>query len=161
MITDFVNNGSWDENKLRALDQSVVAMVKEAGVCFSNNADSLVWPPTSDGVFSLKSAWELVRPHANPNPIAQAIEYLECAPKLKVFSWKIMHSIVVTDEKVQGMGIFLASKWVSCGNASETMFHMLISGRIASVVWNFFSNLFGARIFPSESPIIRFYRLYR
>lgn len=104
----FIDNGFWfwDNDILISLvGQEVAAVVKDVKICSSVIPDKIIWMPTSDGLFTLKSAWGLVQPHANVNTVAKAIEKLWCAPKVQLFSWKIMHNIVVTDDKVASMGI--------------------------------------------------------
>ena len=58
VVADFINpNGNWDTHKLlQLLPYPIVAQVHKIKLNKLNQEDEIIWEPTTDGVFTVKSA---------------------------------------------------------------------------------------------------------
>ncbi|WRX29825.1 Ribonuclease H domain - like 10 [Theobroma cacao] len=72
----FYDNGKWDMGKLNdVLPEDVVAEILKISIDLPSD-DRAYWVPTSDGQFTIKSAWEIVRQRQSVVPHPP-----------KIFSW--------------------------------------------------------------------------
>ncbi|KAK9268862.1 hypothetical protein L1049_000627 [Liquidambar formosana] len=61
-INQVLHNGRWDFTSIGSiLSEDTLSDIVDSGVLISGGEDKLIWQPNSDGFFSLKSAWNLVR----------------------------------------------------------------------------------------------------
>lgn len=97
----------------------------------------MVWAPSTSGIFSLSSAWELVRGRSNIFALSKFYWHKVYPTKESVFLWRLLHRALPTDSAIGRKGIYIVSKCI-CGttnNQIECAAHLLLGSEIARQVW--------------------------
>lgn len=92
-VADFVSpNSTWDIEKLNNYAPHLVTIIKAISLSSQNIPDFPIWGPTSNDLFSVKSATWLTNdlPTTNPWPF-KWIWNLDISPKITIFLWQICH----------------------------------------------------------------------
>lgn len=114
-----------------------------------------IWKPASNGVFTTKSAWEILR-HKNPTAVTLDKCWHDRVPvTIYIFWWKILHNWLPVEEILREKGIQLASK-CQCCKARETIHHVLIENDEVQRVWNWYSALFQVTNREDDNCLQRF-----
>lgn len=79
LVVEFLGNDVWNKDKLsRWLPFIMVSQITKIPIR-SDNSDKAVWAPTSDGYFSLLSAWEQIRQWKN-EPVVAKVAWCHLLP---------------------------------------------------------------------------------
>ncbi|OVA11456.1 Ribonuclease H domain [Macleaya cordata] len=110
----------------------------------SADVDSRLWALTTDGIFTVKSAFLQIR-NSNPScPFARFFWAKFIPKKLSVFFWRAINRVVPVDARIQNYNISLASGCVCCRQRYiESFDHLFQHGDIASPLWDYFAPPFG------------------
>ncbi|KAI5325856.1 hypothetical protein L3X38_034930 [Prunus dulcis] len=101
-LASFVRNGWWDIRKLRAiLCEDLVQQVIYSLVGFNCNLqDSQIWKPAADGIFTVKSAYELLFAEIGwVDSYWDNLWKLKIPPELKIFAWLIYQGKVPSNNQ--------------------------------------------------------------
>lgn len=74
--------------------------------------DSMVWSPSADGLFSVSTAWEIVRKKRNISLVSGLIWNAIAPIKLSFFVWRLLHNFLPLEENLQQKGFKLVSRCV-------------------------------------------------
>ncbi|XP_043725893.1 uncharacterized protein LOC122672496 [Telopea speciosissima] len=145
-------DGLWDQESLNLIDNlDIRDQIRNSNTFFSSRLDKIVWTPASDGIFSVKSTWNVVRIQ---HPTISYFKWLWNASvptKIGFFSWQILNGNVPSDNTLMSLGVPLASKCVCCKEPwRETTNYIFIHGGMATKVWNFFNGLFDIVLIPTQ-----------
>ena len=104
----------------------------------SNLQDSLIWKVTSSGSYTVKACY--LHPKGGVNHEAPVkILWNPCVPtKVGFFAWEVWWGKVLTMEQVKRRGHQLASKCSFCGNAKESLEHLLVH---CPLIWDLWTAL--------------------
>ncbi|KAL9840625.1 putative reverse transcriptase zinc-binding domain-containing protein [Arabidopsis thaliana] len=109
--------------------------------------DSYCWAGNRNGVYSVKSGYELiyhlenkekfVAPSLSPSlfPISVDCWKLKTSPKIQVFLWKSIKGAIIVSERLQTRGIHNYDGCLLCGAVEETVNHILFLCPYARQVW--------------------------
>jgi len=109
--------------------------------------DSYCWAGNRNGVYSVKSGYELiyhlenkekfVAPSLSPSlfPISVDCWKLKTSPKIQVFLWKSIKGAITVSERLQTRGIHNYDGCLLCGAVEETVNHILFLCPYARQVW--------------------------
>ncbi|CAL9017757.1 unnamed protein product [Prunus brigantina] len=127
-VSNFFKEGWWDVEKLRAvLDEDMVQKITCFSVGFGGNSqDAHIWKPTSNGIFTVKSAFQLI--HGGSiwsNACWKGLWSMSIPPKLKVFLWLVFQGKILTNEHRVRRHLALESSCSVCGWHSENIIHTL------------------------------------
>ncbi|CAL9020979.1 unnamed protein product [Prunus brigantina] len=127
-VSNFFKEGWWDIAKLRAvLDEVMVQKITCFPVGFGGNSqDAQIWKPTSNGIFTVKSAFQLI--HGGSiwsNMCWKGLWSMSIPPKLKVFLWLVFQGKILTNEQRVRRHLAVESSCSVCGWHSETIIHTL------------------------------------
>ncbi|KAL6543520.1 hypothetical protein OROHE_010142 [Orobanche hederae] len=140
-IEFFWTNGQWDRNKLISkLPVGICDHICSYPCGPSSNMP--VWTLTSNGDFSYKSTWELVRQKKPTNKILTFCWNSFITPTISIFMVRLFFKWIPTTDGLLRRGI-IANNLCYCCNGVENMAHLFIHGPVAKVVWNYFQNLAG------------------
>ncbi|KAF9608715.1 hypothetical protein IFM89_010847 [Coptis chinensis] len=117
----FEHSRGWISAKLETPDQQ--------------REDSRVWRQSTDGLFTVGSAYVAIRKRANVLPWAKFLWLAEMLPRTLGTGWKILHSAMHTDEKLRGKNFKMASRCCICTVAEETQDHILFECSFAQRCW--------------------------
>lgn len=110
LIQDFWGENHWDWCKL---SEDLPTQIAAKIFMIPPNLDSQaqpVWKLSSDGQFTTKSAWELVRQRSRLNPVLDKCWTSRIPATIAIFGWKVLHHWLPVDETLQRRGIILASR---------------------------------------------------
>ncbi|XP_073273383.1 uncharacterized protein [Primulina huaijiensis] len=154
-VSHFLSGGAWDFDLLCSVVPPSVAETITLIPIASGEHDSAIWVHSSDGVFSLKSAWELVRLRDQVSDIFTPCWGSWLRPTMSFFLWRFWHQWLPVDDVLQRRGFELASK-CQCCEMPETFTHIFIDSPLARSVWHYFGAVFHVRI-----PLTSDLRLFR
>ncbi|XP_075503965.1 uncharacterized protein LOC142541291 [Primulina tabacum] len=144
-VFHFLSEGAWDFDLLCAVvAPSVAEAITLTPIAFGQ-PDLALWIHSSDGAFSIRSAWELVRLRDPVSDILTPCWGRWLRPTMSFFLWRFWHQWLPLDDMLQRRGFELASR-CQCCDMSETFTHVFIDGPIARYVWHFFGAIFRVRI---------------
>ncbi|XP_075497412.1 uncharacterized protein LOC142534428 [Primulina tabacum] len=153
-VSHFLSDGAWDFDLLCSVVPPSVAETITLIPIASGEPDSAIWVHSSDGVFSLKSAWELVRLRDQVSDIFTPCWGSWLRPTMSFFLWRFWHQWLPVDDVLQRRGFELASK-CQCCEMPETFTHIFIDSPLARSVWHYFGAVFHVRI-----PLTSDFRLF-
>ncbi|KAL2246290.1 UNVERIFIED_CONTAM: hypothetical protein Sindi_2897200 [Sesamum indicum] len=97
--------------------------------------DKIVWITTSNGTFSIASAWEAIRVASPRQQLFTDIWHRSLRPTV----W------ILVDERMKRKGFSFASKCQRC-EAEESISHLFVEGAVVRDVWLHFANIFGLQL---------------
>ncbi|OVA15314.1 Ribonuclease H domain [Macleaya cordata] len=108
------------------------------------DSDMRLWAPTTNGSFTVKSAFDQIRDVASVCPFASFYWANFIPIKLSVFFWRALQNAVPVDTRIQNCMVSLASACVCCTQRQiETFNHLFLQGKIAADLWDHFGSYFG------------------
>ncbi|XP_075503964.1 uncharacterized protein LOC142541290 [Primulina tabacum] len=153
-VSHFLSDGAWDFDLLCSVVPPSIAETITLIPIASGEPDSAIWVHSSDGVFSLKSAWELVRLRDQVSDIFTPCWGSWLRPTMSFFLWRFWHQWLPVDDVLQRRGFELASK-CQCCEMPETFTHIFIDSPLARSVWHYFGAVFHVCI-----PLTSDFRLF-
>ncbi|KAL6517060.1 hypothetical protein OROHE_018020 [Orobanche hederae] len=104
-----------------------------------------LWTLSSNGDFSFKTAWDMVRKKRPPNKILSLCWNPFITPTISLFMVRLFFKWIPTPDGLLRRGI-IANNMCYCCNGDENMPHLFIHGPVAKEVWTYFHNLAGIKI---------------
>ncbi|XP_027155903.1 uncharacterized protein LOC113756420, partial [Coffea eugenioides] len=138
LVAEFYSSTGWNiERLLQVLPRSVVNSILQTSVDPALK-DELVWAPSTDGRFTVSSAWDLIRQRRNLSLVWRGIWCPLLPLKMSYLVWRILAGFLPLDDKLRSRGFSLASKCDCCGDSQESLHHIFVQGNLASAVWKHF-----------------------
>ncbi|MCI01383.1 putative ribonuclease H protein, partial [Trifolium medium] len=108
--------------------------------------DQLMWPHTKDGLYSVKSGYNLLRhwqesdnpSSANPNPYSQVwkkLWNLQTIPRHKVIIWRIINKALPVRSELSRRGTLCSILCPRCLQKEETINHVFMDCNHAAMIW--------------------------
>lgn len=144
-VSDYVNgNGNWDRNTLAEfLPVDVLQKILSIPPPnISMPADSLFWKHGPDGSFTTKSAYLAVKKQSNltfPGNFDMVWKW-SGPERLRLFLWKAMHGILLTNSERTRRHLSDCSLCPSCGGHDETLLHVFRDCNRIQLLWNCVNN---------------------
>ncbi|EOY06959.1 Uncharacterized protein TCM_021521 [Theobroma cacao] len=140
-VHKFYNGDVWDIEKLSScLPTSLVDEILQ--IPFDRSQEDVAyWALTSNGDFSLWSAWEAIRQRQTPNALFSLIWHRSIPLSISFFLWRVLNNWIPVELRMKDKGIHLASKCVCC-RSEESLIHVLWENPVATQVWFFFAKSF-------------------
>nr|XP_025692428.1 uncharacterized protein LOC112794656 [Arachis hypogaea] len=157
-VCDYVSDRRWDLNRIAVVlgDDWIPVFRSTKTPEPEMGEDILAWLLTSDGAFSIKSACSL---YLSPSDNSKAklfskIWKLEAPQRLHTFCWLVANEVLLTNEIRVKRNMTHDGSCVSCGEAIESMFHVIRDCRVARQTWMSidtrlrFGNFFNTPLLP-------------
>ncbi|XP_073151847.1 uncharacterized protein [Henckelia pumila] len=144
-VSSFLSEGAWDFDILCAVVAPSVAEEIAQIPILVDEPDVAIWIHNTDGAFSVRYAWEQVRPRGPVSNILIPCWGHWMRPTMSFFLWRFWHRWLPMDEVLQQHGFAFASI-CQCCEMSETLTHIFIDGPNARSVRHFFGAVFWVRI---------------
>ncbi|RYR60073.1 hypothetical protein Ahy_A04g017162 [Arachis hypogaea] len=157
-VCDYVSNRRWDLNRIAVVlgDDWIPVFRSTKTPEPEMGEDILAWLLTSDGAFSIKSACSL---YLSPSDNSKAelfskIWKLEAPQRLRTFCWLVANEVLLTNEIRVKRNMTQDGSCVSCGEAIESMLHVIRDCRVARQTWMSidarlrFGNFFNTPLLP-------------
>lgn len=125
-LSDYCDNGFWACIKLSGQlpQRRAVDIFLNVHINLLQPARPL-WKPTSNGEFSTKSAWNLIRRRAGIHNVKSLCWHTRFPSTVSIFSWKVLHGWFSMDEVMQTKGVIIVFK-CQCCNQLESIRHVLL-----------------------------------
>ena len=138
-IEEMFKDGCWNWEKLYFVRPSTIKEKINAIPIplFGESKDFISWKCTSNGEFSMASAYKLAKPDENQNLkfLGGWIWELDTAPKIQHFLWLCNHRSVPVRETIAARGVVCDTICPVCKNAEESLSHALRECPFAMDFW--------------------------
>ncbi|CAL9001792.1 unnamed protein product [Prunus brigantina] len=144
-VSDFLEEGLWDIACLQeCLPPDIVLMITSIHAGFIDSGpDMCIWRFTSNGKFSVKSAYQLFCPvEAGSNWHWEFIWRLQLPPKVKTFLWVLCHKKLLTNAQRLRGGMAVSTSCPRCIYHVESVEHLFKGCSSSLLIWNQFGNWF-------------------
>jgi ribonuclease HI len=138
LIHDFWSDNDWNIQLLSTcLPSHIVDQISKYPISQSGDvSDNQVWRPSSNGNFSVSSAYQLAISSENSSTGPwKRIWALNIPPKLKVFAWTVAHGRLLTNVQRYTRHLCPNPCCQFCPGNAETMLHLLRDCCFARKVW--------------------------
>ncbi|KAL6208769.1 hypothetical protein ACLB2K_019714 [Fragaria x ananassa] len=125
-VCDFWTGNSWNLDLLFShLPIDVVHIIASIPISDGNLQDRLIWGNSSSGVFSVKSAYQLLCDEQGfQNYMWRKNWSMNIPPKLKIFLWSFVSSKILTNEQRHHRKLSPSPSCKHCAGVPETMLHL-------------------------------------
>lgn len=147
VIRDFWGDDGWNLPLLSAaVPAEIISQILNVPTGFDDcGRDTLIWGATSNGQFSVKSAYNSSFDFSSSsNPQWQFIWNLKIPPKLKTFLWTMLHRKLLTNVQRVTRKFSNDASCPICHSSDETLLHLFRDCPRAANIW---------RAFPMPSSI--------
>ncbi|XP_027184038.1 uncharacterized protein LOC113782345 [Coffea eugenioides] len=146
-VANFVDQGRWNISMLRHwLPPAIVSSILGISPPVSQRPDEMVWDLTESGVFSIASAYQLVRQPAIRSAFSAAIWHTLLPSKVSFFMLRLVAARLPVLETLRRFAVHGPSRCSCCeAPAEETLDHIFCNGDLPKRVWNSFTSGVGGR----------------
>ncbi|QHO25231.1 Putative ribonuclease H protein [Arachis hypogaea] len=139
MLTDFLDvSGQWDIRNLQeVLPEDVVKRIATISPPSPwKEADHIAWGLSSDGQFSIKTAYQNLRDtQATPNKIFQLVWTWKGPERVRTFLWLVIHNAILTNVERSRRHLTTDNACPRCRQHEESILHLLRDCSYARRVW--------------------------
>jgi len=139
-------NGRWDEETVRSRFMPCDAeLILSLPLCPSWPEDKIIWHFTTDGEFSVRSAYHVARARlhdqratsSTPSTTAlwKTIWRMDAPPRIKLFGWKVGSQILATKVNLATRLQLIDMRCEICGAMEESDVHALFLCPFAVEIW--------------------------
>lgn len=119
MVKDFIVNGSWNQTKLmRYLPQNLISAILNIDFN-SDRSDTPIWIPDQLGIYTCKSAWQLLRLKKGVTVSSMNMWHNKIPFRILFFMMRVLIDRIGTDIAVKRFVVNLSSKCNCCSNYCE------------------------------------------
>ncbi|OMP01064.1 reverse transcriptase [Corchorus capsularis] len=147
MVKDCIgNDGEWNLDKISfCFPLSISSKILSTAFCFQGEvSDSFCWYNSSNGQFSLSSAYDIAADfdHAPENPMFwKKLWSTHCHNRIKFFLWLLAHDKICTKSLLCHRNISPDLCCDLCPDSEEDAFHIMRNCVLATSIWNLCSSL--------------------
>ncbi|OVA19562.1 Reverse transcriptase zinc-binding domain [Macleaya cordata] len=135
LVSTCISNFSWNipEHLVNNLG-NITTRIHEVEID-TGMADELVWKPNPSGEYSLKSAYNVIRPTSTKVPWAKLVFFSMCIPRHSFIAWMTLHRALKTKYKLRSWGLEVDSTCSFSQTSIEDDFHILFGCPISKFIW--------------------------
>ncbi|XP_019431610.1 PREDICTED: uncharacterized protein LOC109338761 [Lupinus angustifolius] len=154
-ISDYIQNSTWSIPKV-LVDHSNSLIDKIAAIDFSGGKDLLCWEKSSDGMLTLKLAYNSLAPASNNQIWFSKIWSKAIPPSQSFITWRLINSKMPCDDNLQRRGYNMVSICNLCIAHSKTSSHLFFSCPLTIHIWNWINGIFNLTLdISSIKPILQ------
>lgn len=127
------------------MPDELIPFVSPFSFSFSDESDYMVWEPTSSGLFTLHSAYNLLRPKQASLPSMRFVWSKRVPTKISFFAWRLLNGLLPFADILVSLGFHFPSKCPSCASA-ETLAHGFVGCLVARQLWSWISAVFAVEV---------------
>jgi ribonuclease HI len=140
-VSHYVMDGKWNWEVLnQLLPREICEKILAIKPPSNGKSDFPCWNLTSDGNFSLKSAYFIMHDKHHSFPTKQdSFQHIwswQGPNRYKAFLWKIAHDKILTNEERHHRGMTRENLCPRCGDYPETIMHVLRDCEELKMFWN-------------------------
>ncbi|KAH0646562.1 hypothetical protein KY284_034446 [Solanum tuberosum] len=160
-IADFMANGQWKIDKLiRLAPQNHLPAILSTNIQLQHaNPDLAVWSPNSSGLFTVSSAWDIIRDKRATTKLNSYTWNRNIPFKCSFLLWRTIRGKLPTNEKISNFGIEPNECYCCHSPGADTIEHTFNTGNFAKNVWRFFAISLGIQtdFLPLRNMIMRWW----
>ena len=126
---------SWPPAQSAALLQLACSLPLDCVPC-STREDEMVWHDDPRGVFSVRSAWEALRPQGTGVSWYQIVWFQKSVPRHAFLLWLTIQGGLYTQERLMAFGVSSCSMCLLCNHAVENRDHLFFHCPFSSQIWS-------------------------
>ena len=151
LVAEFFTPHGWNVPQLKeCIPDFLVQQI--TSIHFSLDRDDvMVWTPSTNGNFSVASAWGDIRQKRNISWIDRWVWGSIVPLRVSFFVWRLLRNWISLDSLLQDKGVALCSRCSCCQQGPETINHLFLHGTVAGEVWEHFFKVFGLLPFTAVS----------
>ncbi|XP_060170788.1 uncharacterized protein LOC132601740 [Lycium barbarum] len=149
-VCEVLRNGEWVWAVLRIPPPDAVKnLVNSVHIILNQELDdTAVWTPSTNGKFSVSSAWECLRQRNEVTAFDKSIWHKDVPFKKTFMTWRAAHNRVATVDNIGKFGIDLSTTCFCCPEPSmtpgeEDCEHLFYRGQFAQKLWSIFAGRIG------------------
>ncbi|CAN1161396.1 Putative ribonuclease H protein At1g65750, partial [Linum perenne] len=106
----------------------------------ANNEDEIIWGPDPKGLFSIKSAYEVLAAsgEGGRDPVWSTVWHWQGPNRVRFFLWLAAHNRLLTNSERTRRHLTLDDACGRCRNNKEDLLHVLRDCQIAKSTWDLF-----------------------
>ncbi|WMV50078.1 hypothetical protein MTR67_043463 [Solanum verrucosum] len=139
-IADFMANGQWNVDKLIQLaPQNQLHTILSTQLQLQHtSSDQAVWKFNSIGLFTVSSAWDIIREKRTKTKINSYTWNHYIPFKCSFLLWRTIRGKLPTNERLDSFGIEQRDCYCCHSPGFDTIEHIFNLGNLAKIVWKFF-----------------------
>ncbi|XP_027071842.1 uncharacterized protein [Coffea arabica] len=143
LLVEFYGDGGWKVSQLKSwLPDPLVQQIQKVDL-YPNQDHHMVWAVSPSGLFTTKSAWDLIRQKRIPSLLDDLLWSNVVPLKMSFLAWKVVRNLIPVETNLKKRGIPMASRCLCCLSHEETLGHLFVMGPVATEVWGIFQRRFG------------------
>ena len=99
------------------------------------DSDSIWWKHSRTGVYSVKSAWDVIRPRNPQVPWYKLVWGLKHISKCSFILWLALHNKLATKLRLLSWGMVNDANCIFCHSASESIDHLYFACPFTNAIW--------------------------
>lgn len=123
------------------LPQDALQYVQTFHFEFLPRSDVIIWKPSLQGDFAVKSAYQLVRKRQPTHEVFRHVWHSSIPLKLSIFCWRLLNNLIPFPDILMDFGFQLPSKCPCCFS-SDSVEHFFLHCTLARDVWLFVIHFF-------------------
>ncbi|XP_077242054.1 uncharacterized protein LOC143882449 [Tasmannia lanceolata] len=131
---EVIQRGYWADIQNKAHLKEMKDKLSSA-ILTPNSSDKLIWKETNDGIFTVKSAWNSLRPHLPKVEWFSSIWFLGNIPRHRFISWQAIQNKLSTKDRLHFLSSFVDSRCLLCKSDREKRDHLFFSCSFSALVW--------------------------
>ena len=142
----YIHGESWNINLIREdFEENIATQIISHPLCAATNrSDRMIWKPTSNGVFTLASAYEKIRKKKSKTQVNVSIWVKNTPIKVSFFMSNLFRFKLPIDSVLYKFGINGPSRCFCCVYPSEETFqHIFSEGDLSKEIWKHFEQPLG------------------
>lgn len=126
-----------DETKLNTcFDRDTIIKIKQIQIPLDNREDTTTWTLNRNGKFTVNSLYNNLNGNSNINTSWNMIWNMKVSPSIKLFTWKMAHSILPNSMRVDAILPYINTTCLLCNEHDESLTHLFLDYNFACQVWN-------------------------
>ncbi|XP_060182106.1 uncharacterized protein LOC132611743 [Lycium barbarum] len=149
-VKEVQEDGRWKEGQIRELlpvemANHIIQKVKPP--TGGDTLDRLYWKLDSKGIFSVSSAFQVMRQRKETSKIYEYMWVKGLPIKISFFTWRLWQRKLPLDDTLKKWGFQFASKCRCClVPQEETIAHVFLNSNVAQITWKYFCGPVGISI---------------
>lgn len=146
VLLKFIVNGNWNERLIRQhVNPLIVPKILQTNINFDEgNADKAIWTPNENGLFTIASAWDIIRKKRHQDPINHIIWHRNIPFKVCFFIWRALKEKLPTNEILQKFDKNENDCYCCYNKGKDDINHILVTSHFAMYIWRYHAAKVGA-----------------